>query len=222
MKRARHVLRSGYDQIAGTNTGRLEAVSDGVFAIALTLLVLDIRVPALAGIHTDAALWMALAGLAPRFLSYFLSFMTLGLFWTGHATQYAYIERSDRHLTWINLFLLMFVALLPFSAAFLSEYIDLRLAILVFWANVMAMAVCLLAHWEYAVRHDLLSIRGDEREAAVKAMRRRLRSVLLLYAIGAALCVVSTYLSIVAIVLVQLNFALAPTTWRIFRRQAAS
>lgn len=73
-----------YNQIAGQKVQRIEAISDGVFAIALTLLVLDIKVPVSEAIRTEAELFASLRSLLPKFLTYFLSFMTLGIFWTDN------------------------------------------------------------------------------------------------------------------------------------------
>lgn len=99
-----HDPEKTYNQISGQKTQRVEAISDGIFAVALTLLVLDIKVPVSEGIKTEGQLFASLCHLMPKFLSYFLSFMTLGIFWTGHTAQFTYIEKSDRHLNWISLF----------------------------------------------------------------------------------------------------------------------
>lgn len=80
-----------YNQIAGQKIQRIEAISDGVFAIALMLLVLDIKVPVGEAIRSDAELFASLWSLVSKFLSYFLSFMTLGIFWTGHSTQFLFL-----------------------------------------------------------------------------------------------------------------------------------
>lgn len=114
---------SKYNQISGKRVTRIEAISDGVFAVAFTLLVLDIKVPITQGIHSEAELMNSFCALTPKFLSYFLSFMTLGVFWGGQSAQFTFIEKSDRHLNWISLFFLLFVAVLPFTTAFLSEFI---------------------------------------------------------------------------------------------------
>lgn len=209
-----------YDQIAGQKVQRLEAISDGVFAIALTLLVLDIHVPMGEAIHSEAALLASLRPLIPKFLSYFLSFMTLGIFWTGHSTQYSYIEKSDRHLNWLSLFFLLFVSLLPFTTAFLSEHITFKLAIGLYWLNLFAMGAMLLLHWNYASAKNYLSTEGEESEAITHGITRRIFIAQGLYAAGALLCIINTYVSIIVIVLVQLNYALAPFSRLNSRRQA--
>jgi uncharacterized membrane protein len=135
--------------------------------------------------------------------------MTLGIFWTGHAAQFTYIEKSDRHLNWLNLFFLLFVSVLPFTTAFLSEYIGFKVAVGLYWLNIFALGLIILFHWNYAERHDFLSITGEEKEKVSAAIRRRVVIAQTLYAIGGLLCFINTYLSIIFIVLIQLNYALA-------------
>ena len=97
-----------YNQLAGRKIERIETISDGVCAIALTLLVLDIKVPLSESLHSEKDLLNALFALSPKFLSYFLSFMTIGIFWTGFSVGYSFIGQSDRHLNWLALFALLF------------------------------------------------------------------------------------------------------------------
>ena len=115
-----------YDQISGKNIQRMEALSDGVFAIALTLLVLDIRVPIREHFVYEKDLMVEFFKLTPKLLTYILSFITLGIFWTAHASQFHYIDKSDRNLNWINLSFLLSVTATPFTTAFLSEYITFQ------------------------------------------------------------------------------------------------
>lgn len=198
-----------YNKLAGQKINRMEAISDGVFAIALTLLVLDIKVPVSETIKTEGDLLQALCGLMPRLLSYFLSFMTLGIFWTGQSVQFSNINQYDRHLNWISLFFLLFVSLLPFTTAFLSEHIHFKLSIGLYWLNILALGVMLYIHWNYAYKHNYVVAAGSEKEGINKAVRRRIVFAQTLYLFGALLCFVSTYLSIAVIVLVQLNYAFA-------------
>jgi uncharacterized membrane protein len=198
-----------YNQIAGQKVQRLEAISDGVFAIALTLLVLDIKVPVSEAIKTEGQLFGAFCSLMPKLLSYFLSFMTLGIFWTGHTTQFSYIEKSDRHLNWICLFFLLFVSLLPFTTAFLSEHIHFKLSIGIYWLNIFLLGVVIYIQWVYAYNHDFLSISDGDKENINKVVRKRIIIAQSMYAVGALLSFISIYLSIVTIILIQLNYALA-------------
>jgi len=198
-----------YNQIAGQKVSRLEAISDGVFAIALTLLVLDIKIPSREGIKKEGELLSSLLHLMPRFLSYFLSFMTLGIFWTGHTTQFNYIEKSDRNLNWICLFFLLFVSILPFTTGFLGEYMDFKISIGLYWLNIFLLGLVIYVHWDYAYHHDYISGTENEKKLTDKLIRKRIVVAQSLYALGALLCFINNYLSIIFIILVQLNYALA-------------
>ena len=206
-------LTSGYNRFAGLDLGRTKSIADGVFAFALTLLVLGLSVPVSTGITGEDQLWLQLVSIGPSVLVYFMSFITLGNFWTGHAVQYTYINKSDRNLTWISLFFLMFVSLVPFSTALLSEYITFRTAITVYWANILLLGLLLLLHWQYAWKNDFL-IRDPDREEINKAIRDRLIVAELLYGGAALLAVISTYLIIALLIIIQLNYAVAPSFFR--------
>src|SRR3954464_6306681 len=123
-----------YNQMAGRRLDRIAALSDGVFGIAMTLIVLEIRVPDPGPIVAEQDLWTALMRLGPRLLTYFLSFLTLGIFWGGQQTQLNLFATADRDLTWLQLAFLATVALMPFSTSLLAEFITFRLALLLYWA----------------------------------------------------------------------------------------
>jgi uncharacterized membrane protein len=202
---------SSYNQIANRSLERIGALSDGLFAIALTLIVLEIRVPdPLVVPHTSEDLLRALTDLTPRIVTYALSFMTLGIFWNGQQTQLSYMARADRHLSWIYLAFLAFVALMPFSTSLLSEFIDVRVALLLYWANIAILGLVIYVAWAYALRAGLL--RDDVPPEIPDLVRRRIVVAQIFYGFGALLCFtpVGTYGSIAWIVLVQLNFAVAP------------
>ena len=197
-----------YNQIANQNHERLAALSDGVFAVAMTLLVLDLRVPAIEAIHSEHDLRHALFGLGPRLLMYFMSFLTLGIFWNGQQTQLNYLERVDRDLSWIHLGFLATITLMPFSTQLLAEFIGYRAALFVYWLNIFLPGALLYASWRTAERRGL--VRADAPLEIRKAICRRVLIAQSLYAGGALLCLVSVRVSIAAILLVQLNYAVAP------------
>lgn len=198
-----------YDQIAGFNRQRIEAISDGVFAIALTLLILDIKVPVSEIIHSEKDLMDAFASLTPKLLSYFLSFMTLGIYWSAQSSQFHYISKSDRHLNWINLFFLLFVSVIPFTTAFLSEFITYKFAIFIYWLNLFLLGVMLAINWKYAKKNQFLSLNDSELKLVSTAIKRRIIEAQTLYSIGAALCFLNTYVSIGMFIIIQLHYALA-------------
>jgi uncharacterized membrane protein len=129
---------------------RVEALTDGVFAVAMTLLVLDIKVPELQSPFDISQLPGRLLALWPKFLSYTISFVILGVYWVGHHIQLSYIRRVDRPLLWINLLFLLWVVLVPFSTALLSAYPMAQIAITVYGFNLIAIGVTLAVHWWYA------------------------------------------------------------------------
>jgi len=199
-------MPTSYNQITGQSLERLAALSDGIFAVAMTLLVLDLHVPASEAIHSQGDLLHALAGAAPQFISYLMSFMTLGIFWNGQQAQLNSFTHSDRHLSWIHLAFLFLVSLMPFSTRLLAEFITYRLALVAYWGNILLLGLVLLASWRYATRSGLLQDEiTHERQCAVE---RRIVVAQALYAFGAGLCAFNTYASIGFIILVQLNFAL--------------
>src|SRR5919108_1729971 len=100
------------------DTARLEAFSDGVFAIAITLLVLEIRLP-----EGEGPLWNVLGELWPSYLAYVLSFVTIGIMWANHHAIFRLIARASHGLIVANLFLLMTIAFLPFPTGVLAEHL---------------------------------------------------------------------------------------------------
>jgi uncharacterized membrane protein len=197
-----------YNAIAGQSVERLAALSDGLFAVAMTLLVLDLKVPVAQGIETERALLAALGALAPRLVVYLMSFLTLGIFWVGQQTQLSHFTRSDRHLTWIHLAFLFAVSLMPFSTSLMAEFITLRTALLLYWLNIVALGALLLVSWRYARRAGL--VEADALAAIDRSVERRIFIAQGLYGFGAALCLFSTYWSIGFIMLVQMIYVVGP------------
>ena len=201
-------MRTYYNRIAGQSLERLAALSDGIFAVAMTLLVLGLGVPTSGKIHAEQDLWTALVKLAPSLLSYFMSFLTLGIFWVGQQTQLNHFATSNRHLAWIHLAFLLAVSLMPFSTGLLAEFITYRIALLVYWLNLLLLGVALFASWQYAQHAGLMK---DEVTAEIhSATERRIIFYQAFYAFAVLLCAINTYLSIALLVLMQLNSAIAP------------
>jgi TMEM175 potassium channel family protein len=198
-----------YNQVAGDRSlERIGALSDGLFAIAMTIVVLEIRVPAVE-VHSDASLLAAIGQLGPRFLTYFLSFLTLGIFWNAQHAQLNYIQRADRNLAWLQLAYLSVVALMPFSTTLLAEFIDLRVAFVVYWLNIYLLGVALYVIWLYAIRSGELS--PDATAPVQLAFKRRIVAYQAAYGVSAILAMLITpYVGIVVMLLTQLNSAIAP------------
>jgi uncharacterized membrane protein len=209
------IVESDYNVVAGSDLGRLSALSDGIFAVAMTLLVLDLRVPAQHLAHSAQPLWThgalhaeglfrhVLAHQAPRLLAYFMSFLTLGIFWLAQQAQMNRVARGDRRFAWINIAFLACVALMPFSTALLAEFITFRLALAVYWLNLLLLGAMLYASLSYAARAGLL--RREVTADVLLGHRRRIGAYQALYAVCALLSVLSTYVSIALIIALQLN-----------------
>lgn len=199
-------MTTSYNRIAGQSADRLAALSDGVFAVAMTLLALDLRAPAVEAIHSEHSLWRALTGLAPRLLMYMMSFLTLGIFWVGQQTQLNHLERSSRSLTWIHLAFLFEVTMVPFSTALLAEFTPYRVALVVYWFNIFLLGSTLYWSWVCALGEGV--VKADISIHVSSAIKRRIVIAQSLYGMGMLLCVFHTYWSIAFIVLVQLGYAI--------------
>jgi uncharacterized membrane protein len=200
-----------YNRIQGRNLDRLAALSDGIFAVAMTLLVLDMHIPSAGQVHGEGQLLAALGAMGPEWVTYGMSFLTLGILWAGQQTQLTHIGEGTRDLTWIHLGFLFSITLLPLSTRLLASFITYRLALGVYWLNILVPGAMLYWSWAHATHSGL--IREDTPEEVRDSICKRIRIAQMLYAAGAALCFINTWVSIAAIVLVQLNYAIAPRAW---------
>ena len=205
-------MAMSYNQIAGRSVERLAALSDGIFAVAMTLLVLDLRVPAIDAIRGEHDLWRALLMLSPRLLMYMMTFLTLGIFWVGQQTQLNYLARCDRSLSWIHIAFLFCVSVTPFSTTLLAEFPSYRTALAVYWINLLLLGTTLYFSWVCATGTGL--VKDDMPPDVPGAIMHRIVIAQSLYAFGAVLCVFNIYWSIAFIILVQLNYAIAPRLTR--------
>src|SRR5689334_7963289 len=200
-----------YNRIAGTSHERIAALSDGVFAIAMTLIVLEVKVPGHADIYTEAQLWAAMVDLWPRLVTYVMSFLTLGIFWVGQQTQLNQYAHADRKLTWYQLWFLAVVAVMPFSTEFLAEFITVRLALLVYSIDIAALGFTLYLSWNYATHAKL--VKDTVTPEIDKAVRTRIIRAQTLYFIAALTSALHTHVSIALIVAIQLNYVVARGRW---------
>jgi uncharacterized membrane protein len=135
---------------------RLAALSDGLFAIVLTLLVLDLRLPELASPVTDAGLAQQFTGLAPRLFSYTLTFLVAGVFWASHHRDFEFIVRFARGLLWMNLMFLFSVSVLPFTTNLVGSHLS-ALTWALYALDVALGGLSLTAIWGYATASGLLA-----------------------------------------------------------------
>ena len=130
-------------------TGRMEALTDGVFAIVMTLMVLEFSIPVVAKSVVKTELPHKLLELLPEFYSYVLSFVVLAMFWTGHHSAFHYIKRSDGTLIMINIFFLMLVSLIPFTTSLMAEFILEQIPFVIYMIHIMLVLIIRLVIWTY-------------------------------------------------------------------------
>jgi uncharacterized membrane protein len=139
---------------------RMTFFSDAVFAIAITLLVIEVRVPEIHG-ATDAALGQALIALIPKYVGFVVSFFVIGRFWLGHHRLFGLLRSTDDRLTYANILLLLGIAFTPFPTAVFSEYVNLKTATFLYtgWLIVLGLLNMRLVH--VALRAPLLDPEHD-------------------------------------------------------------
>lgn len=206
-------MSTDYNHIAGQSVERIAALSDGLFAIAMTILVLELHTPVVETIHSELDLWHGLVEVSPKILMFLMSFMTLGIFWIGQQTQLNNLVRSDRQLAWLNLAFLFLVSMVAFTTKLLGEFMQFRLALIVYWLNILLLGLLLWLCWRHAVRRALLKpqVTAD----VMAAVERRIVIYQLLYAACMLVCIYSVTVSIACLILLQLNSILSPNLGRL-------
>lgn len=189
----------------GLSFERVVFFSDAVFAIVITLLVLELKVPHITE-HTDSALRHALLELMPRVMGFVVSFLIIGLMWTEHHRIFRYIDNYNAGLLWRNLLLLLCVSFVPFPTALFSENFWSRTAFILYTGSFGAVATAKLWIWRHAVTSGLLKKSvGPELER--KISRRSLAVPLA--------CALAIALSFVSILIAPIAFALIPLFARV-------
>jgi uncharacterized membrane protein len=181
-----------------SSTTRLEAFSDGVFAIAITLLVLEIKVPVPDELRAAGGLWPALGQRWPSYVGFALSFVVIGVMWANHHAVFEYISRVNRTLMIANLFLLMGVSFLPFPTAVLADHLadpSMRASATAFYGAtlVFTSATFNVLWWVGRPRAHLL---GTDQERGVRVITRRYAVALVCYAAATGVAFVNVWLSL--------------------------
>jgi uncharacterized membrane protein len=151
----------------GYGLDRTLAISDGIFAFAVTLLVLDLIVPTLSPGASSIDLWNALSGEYISFLSYIFSFLIAGIWWNGHLRNFEHIRSSNSTLRWLNLLFLLWIALLPFFTKIVSQYNNLQLGVVLYAIDQASAGIFLTLTWLYASTNHRL-IDKNMKESAIR------------------------------------------------------
>ena len=157
----------------GLAKDRIEALADGIFAVAMTLLVLDIKSPESRDFETAADLVAYLATLEHSFVMYAISFFVLAIFWIAHHMLFHFVRRVDRRLLWFNIAFLLLVTFVPFSTDLLGDHGHLMLPVLVYGANLLALGSLLALQLRYLVANRELAA-ADLTDPVAKQMWREM------------------------------------------------
>jgi uncharacterized membrane protein len=193
-------------------TGRLEAFSDGVLAVAITLLVLNLKLPPNNSPLSDPDVWHLLSGQWSSLLAFVASFATIGIMWINHHRLFNYIKRTNTVLFLLNLLLLLVIVFIPFPTALVAQqaaYPNQHAAAEIYSGTSLILAICYNLLWRYATYHNrLLGKNVDTR--AVAAISQQYVFGPLFYLIALGLAFINTPASIICNLLLALFFALPP------------
>jgi uncharacterized membrane protein len=192
---------------------RLEAFSDGVFAIVITLLILEIKVP-----HVDISnLNQELIRIIPKFLSFVLSFIIIGVYWVSHHNMMHFIGKADRTALWLNILVLLTVCIIPFPTALLGDYPFAITPIIFYGSTLATVNLSGALFWIYCTGNNRLSVPNLNPAFSKKVAMLHL-SPLLLYITAIIFSFVSVWISYIIFVLVPLFFIIPnPLLTRLFR-----
>jgi uncharacterized membrane protein len=192
--------RRARNDSGGLPVNRIEALTDGVFAVAMTVLVLGLELPRGPG-GLGARLWI----LWPKLASYVLSFVMLGVLWIGHHYQLNHLRRTDRVLIWLNLGFLLAITFLPFGAAALGAEHDNPDVVALYAGTIVLAGVALLAHWHHAVRRPELVVADLDPEIP-RALTVRIVFGLAIAVVAIAIAYVDTRASVIVLLVLPVGY----------------
>lgn len=200
-----------------SETTRLEAFSDGVFAIAITLLILEIKVPSAQAVgRADAnnnALWHALGALWPSYLGYGASFLTLGIMWMNHHAMFQHIRKTDHWFLLVNVVFLMGVSFVPFPTAVLAEHLaeptSRQTALLFYGGTLVLMSLLFNALWRAGTRDDHL-LGPKASRTTITAVTRRGQFGVFAYVVATGVTLVNVWVGLCMYIALPVLFALPP------------
>ena len=173
----------------GLGLERLAFFSDAVIAIAITLLVLELRLPEMGNSHGDVL--VQLRQLTPKLVSYIVSFGVIGLYWEAHHRTFRHVRRYDRGFLWINLLFLFFLAFLPFPTALLGDYFPLRSVVVLYATTVAVIGVVRTALWHYAT-HQRRLVDGNLAASLIRAETWRAASVPAIFLLSMGIAIIDS------------------------------
>jgi len=191
--------------VAGLTTERISAFSDGVFSIAITLLVLNLQVPKLSVSQLYELPERVHDALWPNLVSYLLSFVIIGIYWIAHHNMFHYIKRSNRPFLWINILLLMCVAFIPFPAGLLGQYPTQSISVIIYASSLILTNLMLSLLWWYATSNHRL-VDQDIDAHFVRTVNRRNMTAPVVYLVSIGLSFLSPLASLIVFFLFPLYY----------------
>ena len=182
-------------QACGLEKNRVEALVDGIFAVALTLLVLDIKLPEDVEIVTHDALVSKLIGLERHFVIYAISFVVIGMYWINHHIQFHFVTRTNRTLMWINLLYALLISFLPFSTDLIGDHKELVLPCVIYGVTLLSLSATSYVNLQYISRHPELAS-PDLTPEVVGILDRRIAFFALVSMLSIAVAFYSTRLAL--------------------------
>ncbi len=190
------------------STRRLEALADGIFAIAMTILVVSLDIPHLSGGSVDKGVSFFLLGQAHKILNYFLSFVLLAVFWIQHHQHSHITDRTDNAHLWINMFILMFISLIPFTTSLISTFTFDRVDETLFGLNILVIGVLFYASLYYARSRDCLSKTKPVPDASLEYLRKNALITPVVALVGIVFAALTPYYSPFVYLLIPVLMAL--------------
>jgi uncharacterized membrane protein len=185
---------------------RIVAFSDGVIAIIITLMILDIHFPKIAPDSLGNATWMELSKMIPSLIAYMVSFYGLGIFWINHHNFFHMVKHSDRNLLWLNLNLLFWLSLLPLPTSYLAEHYDSPIATTLYGAVMFMCHTSFGMLFSYASRNELVLDTYSKKR--IKQIMRMIIISCALWLTSIALGYISTYISYALTLLIAVLYFL--------------
>lgn len=190
------------------NKGRVEQFSDGIFAIIITLLVLDLKVPEIENVPSSIELFFALINILPNFLSWLLSFFTIITIWINHHKIFEYLRSLNYYVFLINAFLLIFICFIPFPTALMGRYFNNKLAVFIYGVTFGLMELSFYIMKEYIIRANFLLKDDIDKEKLKKESSYSFIVGPLLYFIAATMAIFHPAISLCIYLVVPIYFAL--------------
>jgi len=202
-------------RVRGFEKNRLEALIDGIFAVALTLLVLDIKLPESTTYSSNDELWQRLVMLERHFAIYVISFIVIGMYWISHHIHFHFIRYTDRRLIWINMVYLLLISFVPFTTDLVGDHEDLILPCEIYGLTLLALSGLSFLHLDYLSRHSYLTT-SEMTPEVVRLIKRRILLFTIIPIVSMIIAFYSTLLSLYTYLLLLLaHFFTGPVDERI-------